>query len=195
MGPAVTSSVGQFAIGRALTERSVHGTGTRVASVLVGDGDVNVGGYEGHVEDDGDEGGEGVAGQAAQQEQADEGVERCGAGDALDGADRVRYREGVVVQGREEVRVYGEDESRGTELDSADEPLQELQGERHLCTSVGFALRVVCLRVACVFVFGETEAEIRLNFYAFLYSTFLLSVKGCSSTTERERMGKRLSIR
>lgn len=131
MGPAVAASVGGFAVGGAVAKGGADVAGARVGAVAVSYGDVDEGGDEGDIEDDSDEGGERSAGEAAKQQQAGKGVEGRGARDALNGADRGGDREGVVVQGRQEVGENGENEDGAAELDAADKPLQEFQGEAH----------------------------------------------------------------
>lgn len=107
----------------------IHLSGALRGTILVGDSNVDKGGHECDVEDNGDEGCERQPGEAAEQEQGDAGVDDCGAGDAGDGSDRGRDGEVVVIEGDEEVDVDSEDDDGACELDCADEPLQELEAE------------------------------------------------------------------
>ncbi|KAG8421752.1 hypothetical protein J3458_003598 [Metarhizium acridum] len=124
-------------VGPSLAKGRVDVAGAAAGAVLVHDGHVDEAADEAEVEDHGDEGGECEAGDAAEQQQADERVEGRGARDARHGADRRVDGEAVVVQRRQEVRVYAEDEGRAEELDAADEPLQELEGQARFCAHGG----------------------------------------------------------
>ena len=138
-GEAITAL--SLVSGLALAEGRIEVAVAASRTVAVDGGDVDEGADEGDVEDDGDEGREHVAREAAQQQQPDAGVEHGGAGDALDGADAVVDGQPVVVQAGEEVGVDAEDEGAAEELDAADEPLQELEGEAGLgAHGCGFAI-------------------------------------------------------
>lgn len=131
-GEAVLVACGR-GVGLPLAKGRVDVAGAAAGAVLVHDGHVDEAADEAEVEDDGDEGGECEAGDAAEQQEAEERVEGRGARDARHGADRRLDGEVVVVQRREEVGVYAEDQGRAEELDAADEPLQELEGQARFC--------------------------------------------------------------
>lgn len=127
VGEAIAAIGGSIRL--ALSKGRINISPAAAGTIPVRDGNIDEGADEGNVQDDGDERGEGNAGKAAEKQQANEGVKHAGAHNALDGSHRGRDMQVVITQGGKEIGVDAEDQGGTEELDAADEPLQELEGE------------------------------------------------------------------
>lgn len=138
LGEAVLVAGGSV-LGISSAEGRAHGSGTGAGATLIGSSNVDEAADESDIQDHGDEGGEGVAGQATEEQQAEKRVQHADARYTLDGAHPCRDGDVVVAQSGQEVAVDAEDEGAAAELDTPDEPLQELEGEARSGTHVGGA--------------------------------------------------------
>lgn len=107
----------------------VDDTGTAAGSCSIDGSNIDVRSNEADVQDDGNERGKRMTGKATQKQETENCVENSDTRNTLNGASPCWYRQIAVGKYRKEVREERKNQSATTELDAADEPLDQFESE------------------------------------------------------------------